>query len=1262
MGPFEVEAKHIEMLDPLQLTRLLKRLLNLEAGAYGIPFSAPHVPLDINVPDGGVDGHIKWEGGLDRTDFLPKRFTSFQIKATKMAPGVCYNEILKKDKKSLNDRVAQVLDAGGAYIIFCKKGYVGEKIDERIKKVREALEAAGRSNYEKEHIEFYDGNKIAAWTNKYFAAQIDVMSCVGLSIPWGLKTWDHWASNKDYEFEYVSNTILTDYIRALREHFAKDKQAVVRIRGLSGLGKTRLALELFRSEEGKDDLAVNALRSNVIYFDAAGGGDELVRFIGDTRNRSICVLLVVDNCDPELHRRIAHETECKGSAIGLLTMDFSAEEVNGNTRTIHITQDDCKGVVNGILKKAYQGLGEPIIGRIEEFAQGFPSIAVLLAKQVQRGVDDIGRLSDDQLAKKLLWGRGNEDENIVKVIRTCSLFDYVEFSEEEYTNDVKFLFYEIARVSEEKFFEICCRYLKLGILQKRGRFIRVCPIPLAIRLAAEWWDTTPINEIVRFTEKLNKIGLLERFCEQAKMLHFSKKAREVVEKFCGPQGPFGKPEVLLSDEGSRLFLALVEVNPQATIEALWTILWGKSRDELLDVKNDVRRNFVWALEKLCWQKDNFEKAAKLLLRLGAAENERWGNNATGQFKQLFQIRLPGTLANLNERLKIASEALDSDVKEERELGILALGHAIKTDSFSRSGGVESQGSRVPGRDYEPSGKEIREYWRECIELLKGVIVAGGELSSLARQELGTEIRGLLRNRMMDEIEVALKDIVKEKGAYWPEALKSVRDCIDHDGLDMPTEIRERIGSLEKILQPEDLGEKLRLVVSVADWRDRKDEKGDYVSISAEEADKLGRRLASDNSWFKELQVVFEGEQRQAYAFGRALGQSMPAGLRREFIEVCLSILAELGREKGNPDVLGAFLGNVSDEGLVGETMEKVIQDEKVCGFAVWLTRLLDLTEKHLRRLLRLVGQNEIPVSDIRVFSYGRALDKLPEDFVAEFCQTIANHSQEGANCALDVLYMYCHQNDERFAKCVQTFRNIVMRKGLLVGEKQSQMAGHHWEVVSKKLLKIDKDVELAKHLAGEIIRMCGSKEISRDIVHYNARRVLETLLKEYFDTCWNIVGETLVSQDWEARCLLGNIVGAGHEKEKSEALIGEISQEGLLKWCKKNIPHGPATIARLTPVFPSDKGKVSLHALARRLIDDFGSLEEVREELSSNLWSFSSWGSRAPYYQRRIDLLKELTAHPIKEVGEWAKSNIKWFEKERDEATRKSQEWEWGIH
>jgi hypothetical protein len=1258
MGPFEVEAKHIEKLDSLQLTRLLKQLLHLEASANDISKSTVDVSLKINEPDKGEDGRIQWVGGPEKTDYIPNRFTLFQCKAQPMDKEKCKKEILIQRGKELKEKVKEVFNAKGTYALFCHKSIKEKK--SRIDGFREGLKIAGRDDWETADIKIYDAEKIADWTNGYLPAVIYVLECNGRYIIPGLQSWIRWKGYLEYENKYFPNDKLGEYIKTIRQNIMAKGQ-IVQIVGLSGLGKTRLVLEAFKPSEDDSKIEQNILNNNVLYFDASQDGGELVNFICSMRNNNISGILVVDECEQELNRRLIKEVRRSDSNLSLVTLDLELESRKPDYPIIYLQQNDCRGVVRQIVKDAYPGLSDVIVSRIEELAQDFPSIAVFIAQQVDMGKEDIGKISDKAIVDKLLWGREPKDKDVISVITACSLFREIEFSEDNPTTHVQFLAKEIASVTEEKFREITMKFKKRGILQQKGRFIRVTPIPLAITLAAEWWDNIASAQAIEIVNKVASAGLSEQFCDQISKLHFSKKAQQLTEDLCGEKGPFGDAEVLNSEEGSRLFRSLVEVNPQATIDALERAFGGWTREQMLKV-GPGRRNLVWSLEKLCWWAETFPKAAKLMLRLAAAENESWSNDATGQFKQLFQIYLPGTQANLNERLRIAREALGSEVKEERELGILAIGHAIETHSFSRGSRVESQGTRIPGRDYEPSGKEIQEYWGECISLLKDVIIAGGELSSLAQQKLGWAISGLLRNGMIDEIEAVVRDIVKEKGAYWPEALKSIRDCIDYDGVDMPTEIRERINSLEKILQPEGLGEKLHLVVSFPDWRNRKNEKGDYVSISAEEADKLARRLAGNNSWFKEVRVVLEGEQRQAYAFGKALGQSMPAGLRSEFIEICLNILDELGREKGNPDVLGAFLGSVSAESLVNETMGRVIQGEKLCAYAVWITRFLDLSEKHLLRLLPLIEQNKIPVSDIRVFSYGRALDKLTENFVTKFCQTIANHSQEGANCAIGILHMYCYQKDERFAKCAATFRNIVMRKDLLIGEKQSQMAGHNWEVVSNKLLRIDKDVELAKHLAEEIVAICGSDEVPWNNIHYNAKRVLEVLLKEYFDECWDIIGKALMSEDWRTRHYLEDIVGPGDEKEKSEALIAEISLDGLLNWCKKNLPHGPTAIAHLTPIFSSEKEKMSWHPLARKLIDEFGNIEEVRNNLSSNLNSFSSAGSRAPYFQRRIDLLSELSNHPIEEIREWASLDIKYFEKERDEARCEAEEREWGIH
>lgn len=93
-------------------------LLGLEAGKYNLFQADIAVPLKIEVSDGGEDGRIKWNNGPQRTDWIPDRFTVFQCKATDMPPAKCKSEVCKKDSTALKERVKEVLDAGGAYILF----------------------------------------------------------------------------------------------------------------------------------------------------------------------------------------------------------------------------------------------------------------------------------------------------------------------------------------------------------------------------------------------------------------------------------------------------------------------------------------------------------------------------------------------------------------------------------------------------------------------------------------------------------------------------------------------------------------------------------------------------------------------------------------------------------------------------------------------------------------------------------------------------------------------------------------------------------------------------------------------------------------------------------------------------------------------------------------------------------------------------------------------------------------------------------------
>ena len=116
----------------------------------------------------------------------------------------------------------------------------------------------------------------------------------------------------------------------------------------------------------------------------------------------------------------------------------------------------------------------------------------------------------------------------------------------------------------------------------------------------------------------------------------SEAALDIVEKLLGPNGPFQDNEYLKTRLGSRFFLALTEANPISALRCLMRTIGTWDREALLEFR-DGRRSIVWALEKIAVWRELFTDAARLLLKLGEAENEVAANNASGVFAKLFSL-------------------------------------------------------------------------------------------------------------------------------------------------------------------------------------------------------------------------------------------------------------------------------------------------------------------------------------------------------------------------------------------------------------------------------------------------------------------------------------------------------------------------------------------------------------------------------------------------------------------------------------------------
>jgi hypothetical protein len=1254
MELLRVENADIEKLSDRQLTELLSMLLYSEAEKWGISSNSVGVALNITVPDGGEDGRIKWEGGTEKTNWLPTRYTMFQCKATEMPPSKCKDEI-HSGERELKPMVREVIENDGAYILFHNRTLNEQQQKTRIDHFREAIDNSSfLGDSESVCIHIYDAGKIAAWTNETISAVVAVWKWVGKHLPNGARTWKDWSGYQENNYTYVLDDINESNIFQIRSHFSGVRK-IARIIGLSGLGKTRLAFEAFRPPEDPSDVEQQSRSNQVIYLDAAINSVGLPAIIATWRTQSLRGTIIVDNCNPEMHNMLKEEIEHSESHLNLLTLDFNPERYNSDHPYIQLKQVSDE-IIKGIISQGYPGISPEDVERIVDFAQGFPKIAVLLARARLNKDDDIGSLRDDSLIDKLLWGRNGRDPIKHKVISACALFEFIGF-EGDVSSQRQFVTDNICKISDEEFYGACQYFISRGILDVRGRYIRVTPQPLAIRLATDWWKNCPPERADQIVTAEMPNGMSEALCDQMAKLHFLPKAQELTSSLCGEQAPFGQAEVLNSEKGSRLFRSLVEVNPVATARALNRVFGSMSIEELIQV-GPGRRNLIWALEKLCFWEETFESASKILLLFAAAENESWGNNATSQFLQLFHYVLSGTQAHPDARIRIIDYSLESESPEVQILGVRALGHALQTHHFTRAVGVEKQGSRPVQQEWRPeTWNEVFTYWRNALERLTQIALENEEMSDKALELIANSIRGLVSYGRVEEIESSLKTIIDKKGTFWPSALESITDTIKFDRSKIPKEGLERLQKWTKWLQPDDFIGRLKLIVSIPKWDNEKDDNGHYIDIAAEKAKEFALYTIKNHydELLENLQLVLSGEQRKGYIFGHEIARFVenPEYLLTKIIN-SLKEIVNKNIENINLSFVGGVLSSLqtNNSGLVDNVLNYVSQRSDLSPFTVELTRFINVSEQDLARILGLLREGKINVDTLNTFSYGSILDHLNPDVVLRFISEIVSYGDECFPVGWHILYMYVYGDDEKFKSLSSTFKEMLLTPGSLInGEIDSYEIGD----VTKKIILYNED-EKEKFISSFTFELVNSlaTRLKFDQLQ-NLQKYTGILMKYGWEYSWPIFSEALLSQDKTVVYNTIDILEPSSMLDNTTWLLESIPYEILAEWCEKH-ESGPELLSAIVPVMDdSHEEGTKIKPIAYYLVSEYGDNQKVLSNISMRLGTFSWSGSLIPYYQEQIAIYKSFERHKLKRVKEWAQVHIEGLlneierEKQREE-------------
>jgi len=1282
---FEISPSQIECLDNKQLVELLKKLLHAEAQRAGICLRGVSSPLQITVPDGGEDARISWTGGLEHTDYLPSRFTVFQSKVTDRGPASWKKEVWTKNSqkngmaRELNEAASKAISEYGSYVGFTSSLVIGTKYDKRIDGIRDGIREAGADPDRLIAIDIYDANKIAMWCSQHPAVAVwlnELQSGFALKSFRTIESWGKKPEISSIQFvddkaeryslggkdifgqqerEAPDKNVLT-YLQArerIADHLAEAHNCV-RIQGPSGVGKTRFVYEVLRD---KTTLAKYSLSTSAIYADFRDFDHQIFQIIQSLSESGSSALLIIDECPREAADKICDYVSIEGCKFRILTIGNDDRPIDkNNCLNISVSPAD-DALVEGIIRQRFPKAEDSDVSFIKNLSGGYPRIAVLATDNYSDKSPILKSVED--VVEKILSGCNITNNDQVRAIECLALFNRIG-ADEELSGQLDLVAENLARQTGDEMYEHLAEASKHHIVDRRNRFFIAQPLPIAVFLGTRRLDLLRVTSILQFIENAPQ-NLLLSFLSQWRHFDVSKTAVAVTERLLSRDGKFGSLEVLNTDFGSQCLDALVHVSPDAVLDAVNHVFFSLTVDELKDVKGG-RRHLVWALEKLAFRKKSFPIAARLLMRLAAAENETYGNSATGLFKGFFQLRLCGTEADPIDRFAVLDEGLISGDDRVISVCIEALINTMNRGHFSRSGGSEQLGSQPPLKDWHPKlWSEIFGFHRDGLRRLNDIRYKHKQFANRCEEVIASHIRILLCENLFSDVERVVLNIANEKG-IWLEAIEGVGDWLYFDRKGASEEFSTKVRELYDHLMPTDLIQRARLYTKfwTSDIRnpdlnygenEGADNDFEYSSRMAREvADKIAVDMKLSHS---AIQVMAAEELHNAFPFAHELAMKVNDPINA--FKKSVKVFEESVERKGIQFIRGMLTGiDERDNKLAGECIQIALSSEALKNQMVNIYTAVKISDERLKEIIQSLQAGTVGAADCVFLSYGRGLENLcTESILLLVNELVSNHEAEGSWTALEIVSMYQHSRAELDKQLAEWIKQQITSPKLLGNVRKATRDGYLFEQLISLVQKyygIDDD--FAIELSKQITRLCQVENYDVfSALDDPARKIIKKLVKVKPMCLWAVISRFFeIAASLEAHWL-ENLVGppdrgfdGGHN---SEGTLFGVSELDCIDWAKADPSIRAPFLCVFYPILEKNEADDwKWHPSIEKLAVEFGEVAEFRQALARRFHPSSWSGSIIPYLEVYLKPLETWFTHPVPGLALWARDIVRSLEKQ----------------
>lgn len=1182
----QVTPERISQLGDSELTELMRDLLGAQAYRCGAAVKEITVNTEGRAKDDGCDGWSPKPASED--PWLGSTETCWQFKAGKAGePAKLRGEITKPIPK-------KTLAAGGRFVLVASGSNNGKKgEEERLKILFDEARAAGLPT---ERIEVLGSERLTTWSNDHPAK----------AMPWaghpdGLWTLRTWAGSKEHQVQWQANSTVTELLAERQQNLDPGSGSVIHlhIQGPPGVGKTRFALELCRNATWSDE---------VIYVRQAADVRLIQLLDGAVSAEGHRLMIVADEVQWDQLRHLRDALDPGEGRVRLITIGHSSSPDPERIPTLQVRPLEPQQM-SAVIKGWYPAMPPEHVEFAVRFADGYVRLARLAADSIVRNPRiNVRELLDlDHIRAFLDRLLGNGSRRALHVVAALSLvgwYDEVQAEGEAISRHLRLDWDEV----REKVDEFQRLY---GIVPRGGRYRYISPIPLGTYLALEAWKIYP-DLLKTLPAELPSDKARDAYYERLETIASNPQARSFARE---ELSFFFRVEDFVEPRAVRRWSALSAADPVEATRNLVRALSNVDAEARKRINDRARRQIVWTLVRLAWNPPTFHDAVMSLALLAEAENETWGNNATGEFLARFQIFLGGTAVAYVERLLVLDELLAMNRAPLTRLVIKALAK-VGEQQATRMGtdplpGVLPQPEWLPKQDSEHLQCFTEAFRRlqriataGALELENDLIVSARNFAMLLRQErvrpLVIDFFNALRERYpntRESLRRVIADVLYREKKYWKQ---------------LSQENLQALEELHSKYQDASLPARLRQFVGQASWH--RDEQVDLTEL-AYELFKAPSILTAEWPW------LTSGQASDAWRLGQAL-----AGIDKQGdLEDRLPAIEERG-----PD-LRLICGYVQKrrelngaEWFEDWTNKQIRRNPNDMPLLFEVTWRCGATVNLVREIIGALRQKDIEEYIVGQLAFGGWSDELPTNIIKDLIQVLSDRGHLETAIAL-LEHRLGARPDETIGWDEIALRLAV--NGKLI--RGADMPNYYWKEVAGRLIP-----RHAKMLITAILREHANRTSGTWFLEFSeAREILYKAIEQEPSGVWDVLKSYLTPRN----DALSFNVGFPH------GVVDLLPREKVWNWVEED----PAERARILAGFVA-KDLSNDSTLAALLIGTYGDFENVDNaffgQYISGGWSGSSsehWNSLAislDEVARRTSLpkLKRWSTNAAKSLREMA--------------------------